>query len=93
VPDRVYNSNPDNFFVMYTYNVRPERTATFRFQRTAPGQWDLTEIYFADRQRLGSSVRVMDWRISIYTGSLPSGTNYKFVPPSNARAVANLRGT
>jgi len=53
----------------------------------------LSEIYYADLQNVNASTpRMIDWRLTIHTGSLPMSTNYVFVPPTNARAIANVKG-
>lgn len=94
VSTRSYDSNDLNYYVVYTYASRPRRSAAFHFVRTdLAAPWTLQEIYYADSLQLNASTpRLVDWRISVYTGILPASTNYVFVPPASARAISNVRG-
>jgi hypothetical protein len=92
--NRTYTADDLNFYILYTYTPRTQRSGVFHFTRadlTKP--WALSEFYYADAQQVNSSVqRVLNWRITVRTGSLPASTNYVFVPPTNARAIANVKG-
>jgi hypothetical protein len=92
--NRSYVADDLNLYVIYTYTPRTQRSSAFHFSRPdLNSPWSLSEIYYADSQTAGSSVvRFVDWRITVHTGVLPLSTNYVFVPPTNARAIANVKG-
>lgn len=52
----------------------------------------LVGIDFYDAQRVGSEDRIVTWTLTVHTGYLPASSDYVFVPPTRARAIANPRG-
>lgn len=94
-PDRVYYAGDFDNYVIYWYGTRLKRSAAFHLTRKAQDQpWQLAEIYYSDVEPLpGSRSRWVDWGISVHTDALPASTNYVFVPPATARAIANPRST
>jgi hypothetical protein len=94
ITTRTYTGDDLNYYIVYTYSTRPQRSSAFHFTRkdmAAP--WDLSDIYYADRTTMRTGTRTVDWKVSIYRGTLPTSTNYLFQPPSNARPIANVRTT
>lgn len=93
VPSRSYTGDQLNFYVVYTYNPRVRRSGAFHFSRSdVTKPWTLAEVFYADGTSLNASTpRLVDWRMTFHTGMLPASTNYVFVPPTNARAIANAR--
>ncbi len=93
--NRTYQSVPGGLdeFVVYTYAQRPQRSAAFHLTvNSTVGGWNLSEVYYADEKYLNPSTpRLLDWKITVYTGTLPSTTNFVFIPPAKARAIANVR--
>jgi len=91
---RVYVADPLNEYIVYTYATRLQRSAAFHLVRTDPlSPWKLSEIYYADFQQLNpATASFVDWKLSVYTGILPSSTTYDFKPPATARAIANVKG-
>jgi hypothetical protein len=94
VVDRKYDASDLDYYVIYTYNSRLLRSAAFRFSRPdTSSEFRLNEIYYADKQQINASTpRVVDWVISISSGPLPAVARYTFVPPTTAKAIANVRG-
>jgi hypothetical protein len=93
-PSRIYTGDDLNYYILYTYNNRPQRSAAFHFSRKdIAATWELSDIFYADQTSMRSGVRTIDWKVSIFRGSLPLTTNYVFQPPSNSRAIANVRTT
>jgi len=92
--NRTYTADDTNFYVVYTYPSRPQRSAAFHFtlpDTTKP--WVLSEIFYADLQHLNPSTpRLLDWTITVYTDNFPETPNFVFVPPANSHSIANARG-
>jgi hypothetical protein len=92
-PERTYFASPNDCYVIYWYGSRITRSAAFHLVLNAKtGLWQLSEIYYSDKQDMASSsVRWVDWAITVYTDSLPKSTDYVFIPPRNSRGIANPR--
>jgi hypothetical protein len=94
IPTRTYTGDDLNYYIVYTYSTRPQRSAAFHFSRSDPSaSWVLGDIFYADRTNMKPSLRTVDWKMTIYRGTLPSFTNYVFQPPTNSRPIANVRTT
>ena len=96
ITTRTYQSLPGGLdsFIVYSYPSKPVRSSAFHVVWNAQtSQWNLSEIYYSDYQRInGSTGRTIDWKITVYPGQTPPAKSYQFVPPSNARPIANVKG-
>lgn len=92
--NRSYVAGLNDTYVVYWYQTRINRSAVFHLAwDDTTKTWNLSDIYYTDLQNMTSSApRVLDWHITVYTGALPSSTDYVFVPPSSSRAITNVRG-
>ena len=69
----------------------PTRSLTFELDQDNVGNWNLTAVYFSDRATVGTVQRLIDWKLDVYTGTLPSTGIFSYIPPAGARAVAGPR--
>jgi len=93
-PNRTYVADNLDYYVVYTYKIRPQRCAAFHFTRTDVNQpWVLSDINYADLQYINPSTpRLVDWTITVYSANFPVTTNFVFIPPASAKAIANVKG-
>lgn len=93
-PNRMYVADNLNMYVVYSYKTRPTRSGAFHLTRPdTTTQWGLSEFFYSDRQQINvSNVRWIDWTMTINTGPYQWFTDFSFMPPKTARAVASLRG-
>ncbi|HWA83368.1 MAG TPA: hypothetical protein VG820_08050 [Fimbriimonadaceae bacterium] len=94
IANRTYVASDQDAFVVYTYATRPQRSASFHLTRADLTQpWSLSEIYYADLQRINASnSRFVDWTITVHTSAFPFEATYIFKPPTTARPIANVKG-
>jgi hypothetical protein len=94
VTSRVYTSSLIKKFHIY-WLVKagtPVRSVTFELdQNQVTAAWNLTAIYFSDRVNKGTVQKLTDWKLSVYTGTLPSTGNFTYTPAAGARAIAGPR--
>ncbi len=91
VANRTYTASNTEKFIVYSYDTGLRRSAAFHFSRTdTASPYELTEVYVADQRTAGSTSRLIDFSIQV-NPALATTTNYVFVPPTTARAIANPR--
>lgn len=94
VATRQYVSTDTKKFHIYwlTKASVPTRSITFELnQDSSTSNWKLGAIYYSDVSRLGASSKLVDWKVDVYTGTLPSAGNFSYVPAAGSRAVAGPR--
>lgn len=94
VPSREYVSSDTKKFQMYwlTKAGLPSRSLVFELNHdTTADRWNLSAIYYADVSKVGSTTKLVDWKVDVYTGTLPVAGNFSYTPSATARAVASPR--
>jgi hypothetical protein len=94
VPTRIYTPTPTKKFHMYylTKSGVVPRAMTFEMDiNGGTGAWDLTSIYYSDKSKVGVQNRLIDWKMDIYQGILPTAGNFVYTPAPGARAIASPR--
>jgi len=94
VNTRAYASSSTKKFHIYWLQKAgvPVRSVTFELdENQATATWNLTAVYFSDRVNKGAIQRLVDWKATVYTGTLPAAGNFTFTPSVGARAIAGPR--
>lgn len=91
---RSYVGDDLNYYVVYTFANRLQRSGAFHLSRVDLSHpWMVSDIHYIDVQYINPSTpRIVDWTITFNTAPFPVMTNYAFVPPANARSIANVKG-
>ncbi|MBC8065945.1 MAG: hypothetical protein H7Y17_14020 [Chlorobia bacterium] len=94
VTTRAYISTVTKTFFIYwlTKGGVATRSLTFEMDENATtGNKDLTAIYYSDRSQVGATARLIDWKVDVFSGVLPTPGNFTYVPGAGAKSVAGPR--
>ncbi len=94
VPTRVYVSSLTKKYFVYWLTKSGVKTRSLTFEmdfNNTTTNFDLTAIYYSDNSAMGSTNRLTDWKMTVYTGILPASGNFAFTPAAGWRAVAGPR--
>lgn len=86
-PNRRYLADPTRYFVLYTNGDAPTKSLAFEFVDDGVS-YNLTHAYYSESSAIGTRSRLVDWQCEFQTSGLTfSSDTFRFVPPSNAKAV------
>lgn len=88
VPARVYNPIPGTLAFAYLYEPTMSRDVAFQLESTSTGRWNLAAAYGADL--VGGGLR--EWSLTLDLAPTILANQFAFVPPVNARPIANTGG-
>lgn len=88
VPTRVYTPIPGSLAYAYLFEPAVNRNVAYELTNVGPGQWNLTSMYGAESSPAG----LREWSMSIDIKPTIVANQFAFVPPTNARAIANTGG-
>lgn len=94
VPTREYVSSDAKKFHMYWLSKAGTYTRSLVFElnhNSATDTWKLGAIYYSDVSKVGATTKLVDWKVDVYTGALPTAGNFTYTPSATARAVASPR--
>ncbi len=91
ISGRVYAPGGDDFYILYLFEERLKRSCAFHLARVdATKPFEISEVIYTDIQKMGSSERILSWTMTVNPLTTAT-TNYTFIPPRTARAIANRR--
>ncbi len=92
VPAREYVSSGTKKFHMYWLSKAGTYTRSLVFELNHDSDtdtWKLGAIYYSDVSKVGATTKLVDWKVDIYTGTLPTAGNFTYTPSATARAIAS----
>lgn len=92
ITGETYSPGANDFYVVYTYPDRIMRSAAFHLVRNdSSSPFDIAQIYYNDAGKFNGTQRLISWTLTV-NALTAATTNFKFVPPVSARAIATRRG-